>query len=44
MDTARAISKIAKEKGIYVPIASEVENMLNGKDVFESVKSLLRRR
>ena len=44
VDTARAISKIAKEKGIYVPIASEVENMLNGKDVFESVKSLLGRR
>ena len=44
VDTARAISKIAKEKDIYVPIASEVENMLNGKDVFESVKSLLGRR
>ena len=44
VDTARAISKIAKEKGIYVPIASEVENMLNSKDVFESVKSLLGRR
>ncbi|WP_459901764.1 NAD(P)H-dependent glycerol-3-phosphate dehydrogenase [Campylobacter concisus] len=44
VDTARAISKIAKEKSIYVPIASEVENMLNGKDVFESVKSLLGRR
>ncbi|WP_103650233.1 NAD(P)H-dependent glycerol-3-phosphate dehydrogenase [Campylobacter concisus] len=44
VDTARAISKIAKEKGIYVPIASEVKNMLNGKDVFESVKSLLGRR
>ena len=44
VDTARAISKIAKEKCIYVPIASEVENMLNGKDVFESVKSLLGRR
>ncbi|MBN7288463.1 NAD(P)H-dependent glycerol-3-phosphate dehydrogenase [Campylobacter curvus] len=44
VDTARAISKLAKEKGIYVPIVDEVVKMLEGKDVYESLKSLLGRK
>lgn len=40
--TAKAIYKIAKEKGIYLPIAQEVYAMIEeGKDPLESVKDLL---
>ncbi|KEA46502.1 glycerol-3-phosphate dehydrogenase [Campylobacter mucosalis] len=42
--TAFAICKISKENGIYTPIANEVAKMLDGKDVYESVKALLGRR
>lgn len=42
--TSFAIHKIAKDKGIYTPIVDEVVLMLNGKDVYDSVKRLLGRR
>ena len=41
--TARAIEKIAKDREIYTPIASEVNQILNGKNVGESLKNLLRK-
>ncbi|MBE2983753.1 NAD(P)H-dependent glycerol-3-phosphate dehydrogenase [Campylobacter sp. RM9344] len=44
VETARAILKIAKENDIYTPIACEVVKMLDGKDVYESVRSLLEKR
>ena len=41
--TAKALHKIAQEKGIYLPIAQEVYAMIEeGKDPHESVKDLLR--
>ncbi|MCR4942470.1 MAG: NAD(P)H-dependent glycerol-3-phosphate dehydrogenase [Campylobacter sp.] len=39
--TATAIRKISEKNGIYTPIVNEVEKMLNGGDVSESVKRLL---
>jgi len=40
--TARALHNIAKEKGLYLPIAEEVYAMIEeGKDPHESVKDLL---
>lgn len=41
--TARAIEKIAKDREIYTPIASEVNQILDGKNVGESLKNLLRK-
>ena len=41
--TAYALHVIAKEKGIYLPIATEVYNILEGKDTRESLKDLLSR-
>jgi len=41
--TAKALHKIARDKEIYLPIASEVYAMIEeGKDPLESVKDLLR--
>lgn len=39
--TTKAIQKIAKEKNIYTPIASEVYQALNGKNPLQSLKDLL---
>lgn len=39
--TAEAIVKIAKREGIYVPIATEVHAILEGKNPKESLKDLL---
>ncbi len=39
--TAEAIVKIAKEEGIYTPIATEVHAILEGKNPKESLKDLL---
>ncbi len=39
--TTRAIVKIAKKKGIYAPIAFEVDKLLDGKDAKDSLKDLL---
>jgi glycerol-3-phosphate dehydrogenase (NAD(P)+) len=39
--TAQAIVKIAKEKGIYSPIANEVYAILDGKDPQKSLRDLL---
>lgn len=41
VQSSKAIVKIAKAKNIYVPIASEVAKVIAGKDVKESVQSLL---
>ncbi|MDA3051952.1 NAD(P)H-dependent glycerol-3-phosphate dehydrogenase [Campylobacter sp. JMF_01 NE2] len=41
--TARAVEKIAKEHGIYTPISSEVNKILNGKNVKESLQDLLKK-
>ena len=41
--TTKAIVKIAKEKNIYLPIATEVNLMLNGKSPLDSLKDLLQR-
>ena len=41
--TTKALTKIAKEKNIYLPIASEVEALLNGKDPKQSLMDLLNR-
>ena len=41
IDTSFAIMKIAKEYGIYTPIAKEVSLILDGKDVNTSLKDLL---
>lgn len=43
VSTAHAIVKIAQEKQIYTPIANQVCAMLDGKDVKESLKDLLKR-
>jgi len=41
--TTRALHKIAREKGLYLPIAEQVYEMIeNGKDPHRSVKDLLR--
>ncbi|RUT51151.1 NAD(P)H-dependent glycerol-3-phosphate dehydrogenase [Campylobacter fetus] len=42
--TAYAITRIANKKSIYTPIAAEVCAMLNGKNVKESLKDLLKRK
>lgn len=39
--TAKAICEIAKKQSIYTPIANEVAAMIDGKDVYESVRALL---
>jgi glycerol-3-phosphate dehydrogenase (NAD(P)+) len=39
--TAQAVDKISKEQSIYTPIATEVNLILNGKSVQESLKDLL---
>ncbi|MGG7073291.1 NAD(P)H-dependent glycerol-3-phosphate dehydrogenase [Campylobacter sp. 9BO] len=39
--TAKAICNIAKKNNIYTPIAAEVAAMIDGKDVSQSVKTLL---
>ncbi len=39
--TAYALRKIAQEKGLYLPIATEVYNMLEGKDPKDSLHDLL---
>lgn len=39
--TTSALCKIAKEKDIYLPIAAEVEALLNGKDPKQSLDDLL---
>jgi len=39
--TTKALMKIAKEKNIYLPIANEVEELLNGKDPKRSLLDLL---
>ena len=41
--TTKALMKIAKEKDIYLPIASEVEALLEGKDPKKSLMDLLNR-
>lgn len=42
--TAYAITKIAQQKAIYTPIASQVVDMLGGKNAKEALKDLLKRR
>ena len=42
--TAYAITKIAQQKVIYTPIASQVVDMLGGKNAKEALKDLLKRR
>jgi len=39
--TTKALTKIAKEQNIYLPIASEVEALLDGKDPKLSLMDLL---
>jgi glycerol-3-phosphate dehydrogenase (NAD(P)+) len=39
--TTYALHKIAEEKGLYLPIAKEVYNMLEGKNPIDSLKDLL---
>ena len=39
--TSQAIARIVREKGIYAPIATEVEAALNGKSPLKSVQDLL---
>jgi glycerol-3-phosphate dehydrogenase (NAD(P)+) len=39
--TTKALFNIAKKEGIYLPIADEVYNMLNGKEPMECVNDLL---
>ena len=39
--TSYALHKIAEEKGLYLPIAKEVYNMLEGKNPIDSLKDLL---
>jgi len=39
--TTKALTKIAKDKNIYLPIASEVEELLNGKEPKRSLLDLL---
>ena len=41
--TAYALEKIAKERGIYLPIAMEVYEILEGKEPLQSLKDLLTR-
>ncbi len=41
--TTKALMKIAKEKDIYLPIATEVEALLEGKDPKKSLMDLLNR-
>jgi glycerol-3-phosphate dehydrogenase (NAD(P)+) len=41
--TTKAVVEIAKEKNIYLPIASEVNNIIDGKDVNISIEKLLTR-
>lgn len=41
--TAYALQTIAKERGIYLPIADEVYEILEGKEPLESLKDLLSR-
>ncbi len=41
--TAYALEKIAKERGIYLPIAIEVYEILEGKEPLQSLKDLLTR-
>ena len=41
--TTKALTKIAKEKNIYLPIATEVEALLNGKEPKQSLMDLLNR-
>ena len=40
---AYALEKIAKERGIYLPIAMEVYEILEGKEPLQSLKDLLTR-
>ena len=42
--TARAIEKIAKDREIYTPIASQVNLILDGKNVKDSLQDLLKKR
>ncbi|ANE36073.1 glycerol 3-phosphate dehydrogenase [Campylobacter iguaniorum] len=42
--TAYAITNLAKQKSIYAPIATEVCAMLDGKNVQESLKDLLKKK
>lgn len=41
--TTKSVCKIAKSNNIYCPIASEIEKILNGKDVKISLQDLLKR-
>lgn len=41
--TARAIVKIAQQKSIYTPIATQVVSILDGKEAKEALKDLLKR-
>ena len=41
--TAYALEKIARERGIYLPIAMEVYEILEGKEPLQSLKELLTR-
>lgn len=44
VNTSKAILKIAANYGIYTPVATEVALIINGKDVKESLKDLLRKK
>ena len=41
--TAYALYEIARERGIYLPIAAEVHAILEGKSPFQSLKDLIER-
>ena len=40
--TSEAITKIGQEKGIYVPIAHEVHAITEGKNIKESLDTLMK--
>ncbi|WP_341465032.1 hypothetical protein [Campylobacter lanienae] len=42
--TAKAIVQISQQKAIYTPIATQVVDMLGGKDAKEALRDLLKRR
>lgn len=43
INTAKFISKLSAKNNIYCPIANEITNILNGKNIKESIQDLLRK-
>ena len=42
IETTKAVVKLSKQKGIYTPIASEVEQIISGKEPKQSLRDLLK--